>query len=408
MKNLIAFISLSLVGISCFSQVLFDKKVLLTGSGAQGKVEGVREVADSFDAVNKLYVDTAIANRTSASDGGGQCVFIPSITPPAGYYFTGFSQELSGNGQNYTVKATYPRPRKLIRAISWGNDSLYTFGHEIISGSSSDNQIWYRYRPSQNSWVQMNPNQPSGVPYVRYSLEQVNDRIYIIQGHLDNTCAPTNFMWEFNPQNNVFTARANPPIHTASPATAVANGKIYVFGGNSTCNSFGGGFRQEAYEYNPISNTWTQRANLPVAAGGQIAETVNGKIYIIGGSISGNSSTANVYEYNPSTNTYTSKSPLPVGRFDHASAVYNNKIYIFGGNEPSVNESRRVDIYDPATNTWTRGENLPAGRTQMTAVTMGNRIYLIGGSNGSSAYNTTWEYNPTQDTGPVFFMHCKP
>lgn len=407
MKGLFTlFISLVTI---CFAnaQVQVDKSVQLTGSGTDAKVEGVKVVSQNFDAVNKIYVDTAISNRASGG-GGGQCVYLPTINPPSGYYYTGFSQELNGNGQNYSTKSDYPRPRMLIRAIAWGNDSIYTFGHEIISGSSSDNQIWYRFRPSVNSWTQMVPNQPNSVPYVRYSLESVNNRIYLIAGHTDNTCAPSNFMWEFNPANNSFTSRTNPPNHVASPATAAVNGKIYLFGGNCTCNSFGGCFRQEAYEYNPSTNTWTQRANLPVAAAGQSAETINGKIYIIGGRINGTSASTNVYEYDPVLNTYTSRAPLPVGRYDHATAVYNNKIYVFGGTEPSLNESRRVDIYDPASNTWSRGENLPAGRSQLAAVTVGSRIYVISGGFGSSAYNTTWEYNPTQDTGPVFYMHCKP
>jgi N-acetylneuraminic acid mutarotase len=438
MKKVIFSVVVMMVSFATFAQVQLDKPIQLTGTGADAKIEGIKSVTQNQDAANKIYVDTAITNRLNGSEtkinagtdititgngtvatpytinaaagsGGGQCVYLPTITPPAGYFYTGYSQELTSNNSNFIFDDTYPLPRRIIRAVAWGNDSIYTFGHEIISGSSTDNQRRFLYRPSTNTWTTNLANQPNGVPYVRYSLEVLNNRIYIINGYTNSTCGPTNYMWEFNPANNTFTARANHPNFSFSSATAVANGRIFVFGGNAACNSFGGGFRNEVYDYNPSTNVWTERPTpMPLATAGHSAETVNGKIYIIGGSRSGVQQSQNVYEYDPNLNTFTQRASLPVGRTDHATAVINNKIYVFGGTEPTVSESRRIDIYDPATNTWARGSNLPSGRTQLAAETSNNRIYIISGGLGTTAYDNNWEYNPAQDTGPVFYMHCKP
>ena len=44
-----------------------------------------------------------------------------------------------------------------------------------------------------------------------------------------------------------------PEARTGS-AVAVVSGKVYVMGGNKCCSN---------YVYDPASNTWSQRANLP-------------------------------------------------------------------------------------------------------------------------------------------------
>ena len=52
-------------------------------------------------------------------------------------------------------------------------------------------------------------------------------------------------------------------------------------------------------------NSWTAKAPMPEAGGGEAA-VVNGKIYVIGGNSN--------FEYNPDTDTWTTKKPMPTPR----------------------------------------------------------------------------------------------
>ena len=61
------------------------------------------------------------------------------------------------------------------------------------------------------------------------------------------------------------------PQLTNSPGVAVINGKILVCGGSLT------------YEYDPVSDTWTQKANMPTERSGLQLVSFNGKVYAMDG-----------------------------------------------------------------------------------------------------------------------------
>ena len=359
-----------------------------------------------FDSLNNRYqlAGGLGSGSGSGSSSGSDCVTIPSRTSPPGYYYTGYKQTFTDEGLWYTSKEPYPLPRTYTRATAY-NGLIYVFGSRIASGSSSDNYLARVYNPATNIWSNL-PTMGNTMNYERYAIEEVGGKFYFMMGLRGSTCGD-GAVWEFNPATNVYTQRASSTSGSVyDHSSAVYNGEIYTFGGQGSC--CGGCPTNMANKYNPATNTWTSIASLPLSRYGQVAETVGNKIYIIGGYASGGNAYSNVvYEYNPATNTYTTKAPMPVGRYDMGSVVYNGKIYVFGGNSNSSTQERTVDVYDPASNTWSSAQILPEGRGQMGVAVANNKVYIIGGSYGSSVYNTNWEYSPSQDTGPVFFMHCK-
>jgi len=60
-----------------------------------------------------------------------------------------------------------------------------------------------------------------------------------------------------------------------------------------------------------------------------------------------------VHAYNPETDTWTRKANLPIGRRNIAAAVVGDKIYVFGGHLGYVEE------YDPAADKWTQKSDSP-------------------------------------------------
>jgi N-acetylneuraminic acid mutarotase len=113
-------------------------------------------------------------------------------------------------------------------------------------------------------------------------------------------------------------------------------------------------------------NTWTPKAPLPPSMDRAVgAATVNGKIYAM--SLSFN------YEYDPTTDTWTEKASMPTPRANFAIAVFQNKIYVIG----AYGYSCANEVYDPATDTWESKTPMPTNRTYLSACVFGGKIHLF-------------------------------
>ena len=79
---------------------------------------------------------------------------------------------------------------------------------------------------------------------------------------------------------------------------------------------------------------------------------VAGKIYVIGGTTSGGGSLSTVEVYDPATDTWTKKADMPTARFAPATSAVNGFIYVIGGTPgipeelPIRNAISIVDAYD--------------------------------------------------------------
>jgi hypothetical protein len=102
-----------------------------------------------------------------------------------------------------------------------------------------------------------------------------------------------------------------------------SNGKIYVIGA---------GAAGPVYQYDPVTDTWAQKASMPVGVGdGAISLDANGNIVVIGGyGWPPNAYYSNVVEsYNPSTDTWTLETPFPYGIVSVRAALGNDgNIYL--------------------------------------------------------------------------------
>jgi N-acetylneuraminic acid mutarotase len=131
--------------------------------------------------------------------------------------------------------------------------------------------------------------------------------------------------------------------------------------------------------YDPLTNTWTKKADMPTARFFLSTSVVNGKIYAIGGSFSGpNDILSIVEEYDPATDSWIKKTDMPIARFGSATSVANGKIYVLGG-AVGYDALQEVEEYDPANNTWTTRTSMPTARAALSACTVEGRVYAIGG-----------------------------
>lgn len=232
-----------------------------------------------------------------------------------------------------------------------------------------------------------------------------NGKMYVMGGFglAPNFGKPPGLFYEYDPATDSWTKKKTIPLPVHHQAMAEYNGKIYVFGGYTLDKQPGeqfGGWEpvDNAWVFDPVSNSWTALAPMPHKRGSAIAAEVDGKIYVIGGAIpepgSGEisirpnrpaRSVGTNEMYDPATNTWTERSSMPTPRNHAFSGVVNGKIYVLGGriSSPFITVASDIDVveeYDPVKNIWGAAKApMPTPRSGGASATYDGKIYTAGG-----------------------------
>ena len=160
------------------------------------------------------------------------------------------------------------------------------------------------------------------------------------------------------------------PQPTQEIGSAIVAGKLYILGayGNNAPGGLAGWFN----EYDPATDRWTKKPDIPMPVHHQAMVGYNGKVYVFGGGIKLTPTGDNWYptnrswEFTPATNTWREIAAMPTKRGGGFAAELGGKIYVIGGagyhpgQKEDVSISATVphrsvptnEVYDPATNTW--------------------------------------------------------
>ena len=175
-------------------------------------------------------------------------------------------------------------------------------------------------------------------------------------------------------------------------STAVVDGKIYLIGGTLFENERDGPFGMSLMEvYDPQTNTWQRLADMPTARSGTKAAVVDGKIYVLAGYVGkdhkGAKDLKRVEMYDPQTDTWVRKQDMSLRRGSFGIGVVAGKIYAIGGTvhpgDRKPEDPRRVDlveVYNPATDTWAKRAKMPTRRKSVRTAVIRDTLYAIGGS----------------------------
>jgi len=214
-------------------------------------------------------------------------------------------------------------------------------------------------------------------------------------------------------QNYTWTHMPSLPNTLYSPVSFTIGSDIYVVTGIGVNPGLTGTPYTMAYQvwdFNTVSNTWTQKNNFPgQGVYGASAFVIGSYGYIVNGWDSVNASTgpSALWQYNPSTDTWASEAAFPgTTRYLSAEFSLNGLGYIvcgFSGEVPG-NYVNDVWSYDPTANSWTQKSNFPGGaRENMVCFTIGNTGYAGMGatSDGMGSYfvESDWyKYDGSTDT----------
>jgi hypothetical protein len=157
-----------------------------------------------------------------------------------------------------------------------------------------------------------------------------------------------------------------------------------------------------------VAGSWTYIAPLtrPLSGVASIYWQDSDKVFLCGGLDSNGSLQTTCYFYDPIGNSYIEKAPLPSGRAFGKLVRVANAIYLVGAVGPLWNApDGRIFRYDPNLNSWTARDTMPPPFVHEMAVCVwkDSLIITIGGAaNGyQQASNIVRVYNPRTDSWTV-------
>lgn len=213
----------------------------------------------------------------------------------------------------------------------------------------------------------------------RASGFSIGNRGYIGIGHVNGNNINISYkdFWEYDPSTDSWSQKADYPIPNYGAIAFATSTRGYIGGGAALGPEF--------YEYNPQTNTWTAIANCPVSPGDQGCFSVNDKGYVVFG--------AALYEYNPQTNAWTTKTSAPI--------TFNNWCVGFSsGSSGFIKSGSNLYEYKPLYDQWVIRAGFPGLNSNgAAAFVRSGKAYVISGYSGALAnvVPEVWEYSIGSD-----------
>ncbi|MEP7103700.1 MAG: kelch repeat-containing protein [Candidatus Dojkabacteria bacterium] len=201
-------------------------------------------------------------------------------------------------------------------------------------------------------------------------------------------------MYIYNIASNTWSTGASSSVTHYEHMSALYNAQIYIWGGCdvAACASI----LNTMEIYNIATNTWSAGTTGGTARSGSSSVVYNGKWYLWGGCNSAGAcptvtNTMSIFDFG--ANTWTTGTTGGTARYGMGSTILNGKMYVLGGTIPGSGFSALFEIYDIQAATWSAGPStgVVAGPTLFAYQ---DKVYLWGGYAGAGVLlNASYYYN---------------
>jgi hypothetical protein len=130
------------------------------------------------------------------------------------------------------------------------------------------------------------------------------------------------------------------------------------------------------FAYDPPTDTWSRRADYPLAISWESCGTIGAQLYCAGGSGDTLGDTAKGYSYNPTIDSWSPITDLPTTLWASAYTAANGMLLVSGGVSPDGITNVGF-AYDPATRAWSP---LPNANNTLYRSGSACGFYRIGGA----------------------------
>ena len=303
------------------------------------------------------------------------------------------SLDLSAQDYWYPRDTVKGPPKSAIAAISFQNIGLIIGGLDEFGFKRK----MYSYSPFQDDWdEEVSLGGVSGDGLERgsacaFALSHENmQKAYVCLGQTQ-TVAYMKDLWEFNPQTETWSQKANFSGTARRQAVCfTAANKAYVGTGEDLT-----GLKKDVYAYDPASNTWTQVADFAgTARRDAVAFELNGFGFV--GTGDDGTLKKDLWMYDVQSDTWIDKASFP-GTPRAGAVAWGAFPVAYVGTGEDGNGDFHNDLYEYNyyLNAWVQRANLPAaGRKNAFAFYIDGVSYVGAGYNGTFLEDF-WAYSGT-------------
>lgn len=210
-------------------------------------------------------------------------------------------------------------------------------------------------------------------------------------------------LWSYDPTSDTWSQKADLPGSARRDAVSFVIGNYaYVGTGMDSVSAPVGNILKDFWRYNPLTNAWTAIADFPGMGGGGVyfstGFSVEGKGYICGGKIAAATYSNQLWEYKPSNDQWIQRAPFPGSiRYQMCSFVVGAKAFVGMGTDQNIFK-KDMYCYNPGSNQWTPIAPFPAyERGGASTFSLEDKGFVCLGNNGGLLGDLI-EYNPKTDS----------
>jgi N-acetylneuraminic acid mutarotase len=247
-----------------------------------------------------------------------------------------------------------------------------------------------------NTWEKKNDF--TGSKRTRAASFVIGDFAYLCGG-VDTSETVLKDLWQYDPLLDIWTQKADLVGPARRDAVAFSiQGKGYVGTGMDSVIATYGNVLSDFYAYDPVNNSWIQKANFPAYSGAgtyfATGFSIDSKGYICGGKRGPNQYSNELWEYKPSNDSWIQRSDFPGGvRYQLLSFIIGFDAFVGLGTNQDLYK-KDLWRYSAGSNEWTACADLPGSeRAGAAAFSIGLRGFVCTGTNGGML-DDLWEYNP--------------
>jgi N-acetylneuraminic acid mutarotase len=288
-----------------------------------------------------------------------------------------------GPGFTWTVAAPNPIARFEANGAVVG-DELWVLG----GFTSADLQVTERvdiYDPAGDAW-RAGPSLPGAQTHIAV-VTFGGDLIVSggFTGAFTGTQPPTtDAVWRWSAASGAWSMGPPLPAAGAAFAWALLGTELHLAGGLAA----DGSSDTDVHSVWDLAGaaTWTTAAPLPDARNHGGGAATGGLFYAIAGRHGWNESSGDVADvdaFDPVSGAWTSRAPIPIARSEiggATSTMEDGRILVVGGSLTGIVPSADVLVYDPAVDAWCALPSLPEPRKGAVAARIGSRIVVTSGS----------------------------
>lgn len=215
------------------------------------------------------------------------------------------------------------------------NDELYVFGGSGENTLSTMNQM-EKYNFESDTWTTL----PTPLNNSRSDLSGVflNDRFYLIGGQ------PTLTIDEYNPETGEWRTMSSTGIGRQSFTVEIINDKIYLLGG---WNDISGSTLNLIEEFDPANDMLLQKTEMIEGLQGHSSCVLGDCLYIFGGSTDGGQTQSKkMWKYNTTIDLWNQIGNMEEVLYNAKSISTEDNIYIMGGESAPDNTINSVQLLE--------------------------------------------------------------